>query len=120
MSNPLRGEATLAAGGIAYTLVYDINALCMAQEAVDVDIDVLLEEVERGKRLSIIRALLWAGLARRHSCSLLDAGDIMTAAGVKATAEAVRGGLVAAFPAAVEDAAPANPPPPAAGTSSAG
>lgn len=122
MSNPIRGEATLVAGDQSYRLVYDINAFCAAQEATDLDVDVLLEEMERGKRLPIVRALLWAGLSRHHPCSMIEAGGIMSVAGTKPTAIAVRAGIASAFPQPTEDSGDTagHPPKPADGTSSAG
>jgi hypothetical protein len=118
-ANPLRGEASFEAEGQSYTLAYDINALVLAEEASGLDMDQLLDRLDRGLNLRVLRAVVWAGLQRDHECHLLRAGEIIGAAGIPVVAVAMRKGLMAAFPAA-EKAPPENPRKAAGGTGSAG
>lgn len=90
MSNPLRGEATLVAGTAAYTLVFDINALCLAEEALGMEVDELLARYSGGTSARLVRGLVWAALQAKHPCSLAEAGAIISEVGfveAKATLE---------------------------------
>lgn len=110
MSNPLRGEATLAVGAQSYTLVFDINALCAAQDVVKIDLDAMLEELASFRNISLLRAMLWAALLRNHpSVSLMQVGDIIGEAGMQQSFGAVLKAVAAAFPPPDGSALP-NPP----------
>jgi hypothetical protein len=119
MTNPLRGEASFEAGGTTFTLAYDINALVLAEEATGLEADALIERLDAGKSIKVLRAAIWAGLQLHHECHLLRAGEIMTEAGVSAAVTAMRKALMAAFPPA-EKAKPGNPRKAADATGSAG
>jgi hypothetical protein len=95
MSNPHRGEVALVAGDQTYTLAYTINSVCELEE----ELGQSLAEIVAGMgRLKVIRAVLWAGLLRHHKMSIDEAGDVMDAAGVPATVEAVNKAIASAFP----------------------
>lgn len=82
MSNPLRGEASIEIGGLAFKLVLDANAFCCAQEATGKK---MLEMVENftldADDLVTLRALFWASLQRHHPCHLIQAGEMLSDAG---------------------------------------
>jgi hypothetical protein len=108
-AHPLKGEASFVSGGVAYTLAYDINALVLAEEAAGITVSAILTELDRGASLKTLRAMIWAGLQRDHECHVIQAGEIMSLAGVNTVNEAMRKALAAAFPVA-EAASDANPP----------
>jgi hypothetical protein len=118
MANPLRGEASFKAGDQSYTLAYDINALCEAEDASGLPIGELLGHLETGASLKVLRAVIWAGLQRHHPCGLIEAGEIIAAATTKIAADAMRKALAGAFPAS--EGATKNPRKAADGKSSAG
>lgn len=67
MANPLVGEVVLPLGEATYTLQYDVNALCEAEEALDASVEEILERITAKRpRMVVLRGLLWAGLRRHH------------------------------------------------------
>lgn len=98
MANPLKGEAAFQAGSETMTLVFDINALCNAEDASGMKTAELLTELDGGESMKVLRAIIWAGLQAKHPCNLLRAGEIIQAAGPGVAAKAMRDGLAAAFP----------------------
>jgi hypothetical protein len=120
MANPLRGEAAIKAGGVDYTLVFDINALCEAEDALGIDTGAILDALAGNTAMKVTRALLWAGLQRHHSCHLLEAGEIAQLAGARAAKAAVVKAIAAAFPSANDKGVAENPPAAADGDGSTG
>lgn len=118
MANALKGHVPLKAGKKSYTLVLDINALCMVESTLGPGgkIGTILDELDHGLSISSLRLMIWAGLQRNHPCSLEEAGDIIAAATVPAASSAMIAAIAAAFP-AVEDSQ-ANPPMAAVGGAS--
>lgn len=108
MANPLRGEASLIAGDATYTLSLHINALCEAEDALGMDIDEILSRYAGGASMRVTRALIWAGLQDKHPCSIDQAGDIMTAAGVPAAKASLEKALISAMP--PEEGGKSDPP----------
>lgn len=109
--NPLRGEASIVLGDFTKILVFDVNAICLVENALDVTIFDLLGKL-RTDDLSMIeaRALLWAGLAKHHPCTLTEAGEVMSDAGMVPVVSALMSALAAAFGLATEGKDDANPP----------
>lgn len=103
MANPLRGEAALEVDGQQLTLVIDINALCEAEEALGLDVDLMLAKYAAGTSVRMVRALVWAGLQARHPCTLDEAGGIVSRAGFLPAKAALEKALKAAMPAPEDD-----------------
>lgn len=108
MANPLRGEAPLKVGDVEYTLVFDINAMCEAEEFLDLTVREILSKLDS---LIVVRGLIWAGLRAKHAeVTVKQAGAIIEAIGGADQALEVLGrGLTAAFPEGKEGEG-ANPP----------
>lgn len=96
--NPIRGESPFIVDGRSYTLVLDINALCLAESALGIDIDEIIPRYERGLSLNLVRGLVWAALNRSHPEITLEAtGDLIGKAGLPESREALNGALKNAF-----------------------
>jgi hypothetical protein len=119
MANPLKGEASVEAGGETFTLVCDINALVLAEDASELDVSTLIERLERGTNLKALRAAFWACLQARHECHLIRAGEIIAQVGLPAARAALNKAIAGAFPPA-EKGTGANPPQAADATGSNG
>lgn len=101
MTNPLKGEAVLIVGETTYGLVIDQNALCSAEEMSGLDLDQLLDGLQRARSLRVRRALLWASLQAKHpGIHLIQAGEIMGAAAPGAVHDAISRAVIGAFPSA--------------------
>lgn len=95
MPNPHRGEVSLKAGEKTYTLAFTINSVCELENHLDKS----LSDIVAGMgRVSVVRAVLWAGLRHHHGVSIEEAGDIMHEAGAAATSEAINEAMMLAFP----------------------
>lgn len=119
MPNRFRGEATLLAGAETFTLVADVNAFILAEDATELDLNALLKEIDRRpSSLKLARSVLWALLQQRHApLNMLRAGEIIGDAGLIEARAAITSAIAAAFPKPKEgDAADADADPrPAAG-----
>lgn len=104
MGNPHKGEADLVAGDKSFTLKFSMNAIASVEDLLDKDITQITDMLNgRGQRVSLWRAMLWAGLRANHpGLTLADAGDIMEAATLAETMKQVGAALKAAFPQPVE------------------
>ena len=100
MANPHRGQVDLVAGEKTYTLAYTINSVCELEEKLDKPLSTIVSNMGR---LSVVRAVLWAGLLHHHKVSMDEAGSIMDEAGAAETMAAINKAVTAAFP--VEDKA---------------
>ncbi|QQN73954.1 hypothetical protein [Croceicoccus sp. YJ47] len=109
MPNAIRGETTLKAGEETYTLLCDINALCLAEEQLGMDIDMLLARYSGGTSTRLVRGLLWAALQAKHECTIEQAGNIITDAGFLSAKAALETALLLAMP-APEDKKPGKAP----------
>ena len=117
-ANPLRGEASFAAGDTTYRLDYDMDVFIAAEETSGWDMPALLDRLGRGN-LKAFRAMIWAGLQRHHECHLIRTKEIIAEAGVDIVGAAMRKALEGAFgPATSGD--PANPLKAASGTGGRG
>jgi hypothetical protein len=87
MANPLLGEAELVAGEATYRLVLDINAICELEDLTNVGIAEFAVSFASGTSIRPVRAIVWAALQKHHPCSLAQAGEIVSEAGLEATAE---------------------------------
>lgn len=87
----MRGESTIG----AYTLTFDFNALCLAEEHCG-PLGEAMAEMGRGS-LKTIRALFWAGLQRKHAMSIEEAGEAIQELGVEDASNAIAKGVESAF-----------------------
>lgn len=111
--NALRGEAELVAGDRTLKLCFDVNGLCFAEEQMKLTTDEIVAKAAKEfagwesvdpkappprVNASFTRSLLWAALQKHHSGThLIEAGEIMSDAGVGPTVAAVLNSLFAAF-----------------------
>jgi hypothetical protein len=88
----MRGKSALG----EYTLEYDFNALCVAEEHVG-PLGEAMQKMSTGS-LTIVRALFWAGLQKNHpEMTLNQAGNIAQQYGFETVGEAVGKGIESAF-----------------------
>ncbi|OYW87304.1 MAG: hypothetical protein B7Z20_05430 [Sphingobium sp. 32-64-5] len=106
MANRLRGETPLQVGDQSYTLLLDINALAALEEQLGMMMDMILAQYQAGTSVTLVRAMVWAGLQAKHPCSIEEAGTIVGNAGLPAAKAAIEAALVASLP----EATPENPP----------
>src|SRR5262245_27836205 len=108
MANPHKGEVSFSANGKTYTLRFSTDAICTAEEALDMGILAIADEMQSWRkspdriRMKIIRALFWAGLRDNHpDIELVHAGDLMIAAGgMLKVSELIAEAFSRAFPSA--------------------
>ena len=88
MANPHKGELTFEADGTTYTLHYTHDALVELEDQLDRGIISIVSELERWTkdpelvRLSMVRAIFWAGLHDHHpEIDIKAAGELITKAG---------------------------------------
>ena len=104
-TNPLRGEVTV--GDTDLVLVFDVNALCLAEEALGMTTDAIVQDFQamcdamvEGQRgalnLRLLRALFWAGLQRHRSCEMDEAARLMPVP-LSIAQNAIVAALLAAF-----------------------
>jgi len=79
-----------------YTLVYDMNALCEAEEKVG-PLGLLLSDTAAAGSLKTIRSLLWAGLLRNHKVTLEEAGQIADELGIAEASAGVKAAILKAY-----------------------
>lgn len=100
MANKHRGEVALG----DYTVVFSTNALCELESELapmGLDLDGIGEEMQKkgSRKLTVLRALLWAGLQeKQEGVTRKDAGRIMDEVGHEAAGAAVTRALTEAFP----------------------
>lgn len=80
-----------------YKLVFDMNALCAAEDELG-PLTSLLTDPKTAGSVRTIRSLIWAGLIRNHPSSLEEAGDIIDEVGLEEAANAVRAAMQKAYP----------------------
>lgn len=79
-----------------YTLVYDMNALCEAEEKVG-PLGQLLADPAAAGSLKTIRSLLWAGLLREHNVTIDEAGKIADEIGIAKASDGVKAAILKAY-----------------------
>lgn len=95
----MAGEIEFKAGDTVYSMAFDFNALCRIEDETGQDIQSFFTAFEKTVSMRSLRLLVWAGLAKHHSVSLDEAGDIITeAGGVEAVIPAIEKATRAAFP----------------------
>jgi hypothetical protein len=100
MANPHKGEVPLVAGDTTYTLRFSTNALASIEDVLGLGVSEVIAAMQGSVKIGTLRAVLWGGLQGAHKgTSLLDAGDIIDAAGVSAASEAISKAFQLAFPA---------------------
>lgn len=121
MANAHRGEVALQAGEATYRLCFTIDALCQLEDRLDLSIVQISERMQGGTpRLSLMRALLWAGLQTHHApIDEKTAGELIGEIGAVELMNGVMAAMNRAFgeddtapDAAAGGAAPADPRPP--------
>lgn len=106
MANPHRGEVSFDAEGAAYTLRYSANSICELEDLLNRSIVSVSEEMASWSkdslkiRMSLIRAVFWAGLRDRHpEMTIREAGElILSAGGILKAMEYISEAFSAAFP----------------------
>lgn len=109
-------------GGVTYRLCFTIDALCQLEDRLDLSVVQISERMQSGApRLSIMRAILWAGLQTHHApIDEKAAGELIGEIGAVELMGHIMTAMNRAFgeddtaPAAdaAGEAAPADPPPP--------
>lgn len=112
MSNPLKGEVRLLAGGQSFVLVFGANAMVTLETALDLSLNQIVALFQSDIRITTLRTMLWAALQDRHpEVSELEAGRIMDQAGLEQVGEKIGEAFTLALP--KEDAkGSARPPKP--------
>ncbi|WP_426257181.1 hypothetical protein [Sphingomonas sp. DC1400] len=109
-ANPLRGEATVFAAGRMFRLVFDVNALCLAEAAMNSTTDAIILALERDTvDLQNVRAMIWAGMQAEHPSSLARAESLIEDLGYAGAKDAVLAGLRGAFGLAAEGGDSSHP-----------
>lgn len=104
MANGAKGEVGFDAGGKSYTLIYDVNALCLLEERFDVPAEKLGERIGDAPRLGDLRTIFRIGLCRYHPEMLderegdLAAGDLITEVGPARAAEIIGEAFTKGYP----------------------
>lgn len=99
MANRVRGDVGLLLGGQAFTLCFDINALCALEDGLGVDVSELGDLMGGSVKLKTIRTLLWAGLQHHHAgITETEVGQVMQIADLAEVAQKVSEAFAAAFP----------------------
>jgi hypothetical protein len=92
MANHERGEVSFTYEGTTYTLVLNVNGLCMLEELFStptrtVSFLEILKHCEAGS-MRHLRGLLWASLQKYHPrLTLAEVGDLVGAIGVETLRE---------------------------------
>ena len=120
MTNVLKGEFEISVNpaeegeaGETLTLVYDWDALCHLEEALDMGLIEILILMNRGFRLKLVAPLFWAGLRAHHPAVTLEAAKAMIprCGGAFDLYRKMGEGIERAFPTpSAAEAAPADPP----------
>lgn len=115
MANPHRGETEITVDGKAYRLRFSIDALCLLEDKTGKSIMQLVNDLQTPENVSItiLRAILWAGLREHHAdVDLKAAGEMIPAAGgVLPILAGIGKALELAFPGAQGEANVTGDPP---------
>jgi hypothetical protein len=115
MANLAKGEVGFQADGKAYTLVLDIDALCLVEERLNMSALRIMAIIMTQPQLRYIKLLLWAGLQAHHKgLTESQAGElIVEIGGVVGAADLINRGFAATFPTPEAAEGAGDPPPPA-------
>jgi hypothetical protein len=101
MANKSKGEVGLKVGDKAYTMVFNVNALCLLEDAAGqgvMQIGATMSDPSK-MRLGIVRQMLWAGLQTKHAgLTVEEVSAIMDAIGINRAIEVVSQAFALAFP----------------------
>lgn len=87
MANREKGEVEIEVKGKTYVLALDINAMAWLEDRLstperEISFHQFYDRIEKHKKISDIRLILWAALQKHHPASTVeDAGNVMQAAG---------------------------------------
>lgn len=113
---------TFEADGRAWTLRFDVNALCDLEDHTGIGVNNIGSELAAGNiKLGFVRACYWAGLRRsKPNITTAEAGELIGELGIERAGELLTAAMNAAFPTPAKDNGGAeNPPnPPLTGTAS--
>lgn len=99
MANPERGEVDLVIGETTYTIKLGRNALASVEGLLGRGFPEIAATLNADPQISVMRAILWAGLQRHHpGIDLLQVGDLMDDAGDELIGEKIGEALKLAFP----------------------
>ncbi len=111
MDNPLKGEVSFEVEGEPYTLVLNINTLCILEERLDISIGQLIEKLTNNVRLGFIRSVLWIGLSTYHpDLTEDDVGDLLASLKLTGAKDLIVQAVARAFPTSEEANAAGDPP----------
>jgi hypothetical protein len=101
--NPLRGEASVDISGATYQLTFDVSAFIFAQQATGKKMmEMVTAFSEDPDDLITLRAMIWAGLQRKHPMPIGEVDELISSAGLAKARSVVSDGLAAAFGGAEE------------------
>lgn len=110
MTNPIKGEVRLNAGGQSYVLVFGANAMVVLETALDLSLNQIVALFQNDVRITTLRAMLWAALQDHYpDTTEIEAGRIMDAAGLEQVGQKIGEAFTLALP--KEDAKGAARPP---------
>jgi hypothetical protein len=99
MTTSPRGEVGFEAGGVRYTLLFDVNTLIEMEDEFDLDPALIVARVAGSGRAKFLRDVLRFGLKAKHGdVPALEVGLIMTDLTVTESRAKVLEALVRAFP----------------------
>jgi hypothetical protein len=81
LANKLKGEVSFEANDQSYTMRFSTNALCELEDALDMGINAVAEQLSKPDtlRLKTVRAVFWAGLRDHHpGMTVDDAGNLVS------------------------------------------
>ena len=111
MTNPIRGEVPLACGARTYTLVFDFNALCTLESALNKKANEIVQMLAGEVSGDMVRTLVWAGLQEYWpEVELRQAGRVVGEAGVQTCLDKVIESFRLAFPRPEDANATEDPP----------
>ncbi|MEO7688195.1 MAG: hypothetical protein ABIS51_02840 [Sphingomonas sp.] len=86
---------SIAVGGLNYGFKLDINGLCKLEDKLDTSFFDILEQLQKGVDIRIIRAAFFIGLTRPDDVEVseAEASTVMTAVGLSEAAALVAAGL---------------------------
>lgn len=85
----------LAIGGVSYEFKLGVNELCDLEEKVDTSLGYIIEGLQKGVDIRVIRAALFVSLTRPDGVEVteVEAGTVLAAIGLAEAAAMVAAGL---------------------------
>lgn len=100
MGNPVKGEVAFTVEGVEYILVFDINALCILEDRLNLPVMEIGQRFSDPStlRLSFLREVFRAGLLTHHDeMSPEAAGALLMGVGLEGAATLIAKAFFAAF-----------------------